>query len=71
MSKTKTTQAASQPDYTSTLLADGTVTIVAGSREEIAEVINRITPDVRYSAGAVSRNKETGDFNIRLDLVTI
>lgn len=59
-----------QPDYVAELLLNGTVTITAKSREELAEMVNEIPADCSYGAGAVGRNPETGVFTLRIDLTT-
>ena len=74
MKKTKTEapqeqQAASQPDYVADLLKNGTTTLTAPTREELAEMVNEIPADVRVGAGAVGRNSETGAFTLLSHLI--
>ena len=62
-------QAASQPDYVADLLKNGTTTLTAQTREELAEMVNEIPADVRIGAGAVGQNRDTGLFSIRIDIL--
>ncbi len=67
-----TTQAPSepkQPAYVEELLNNGTVVLEAKSREELAEMVDTIPVETRYGAGAVGRNKETGVYTLRLDII--
>ena len=57
-----------QPSYVEDLLKNGTAILTAKTREELAEMINDIPANVRYAAGAVGFNPETGDFSLRLDI---
>lgn len=65
----KNTTENKQPAYIDELLNNGTVTLTASSREELAEMVNNIPANVRYGAGAVGRNLETGKFSLRIDLI--
>ena len=58
-----------QPAYIDELLKNGTTTITAKSRDELAEMVNNIPADCSYGAGAVGYNPETGDFSLRLDIM--
>ena len=69
MSKKKTPSKAEQPGYVTELLERGTVILRAASRDEFGEMINTIPASVRYAAGAIGKNHETGIFSLRLDLV--
>ena len=70
MSKKKNPSKAEQPAYIAELLEKGTVILRAASRDEFGEMINTIPASVRYAAGAIGKNPETGIFSLRLDLVT-
>ena len=73
MSKRKTAQNPEQPQqpaYIAELLEKGTVILRAASRDEFGEMIDTIPASVRYAAGAIGKNPETGIFSLRLDLVT-
>lgn len=62
-------QAASQPDYVADLLKNGTTTLTAQTRDELAEMLDQIPADVRIGAGAVGQNRDTGLFSIRIDII--
>ena len=51
MSK-KTTET-KQPDYVAELLLNGTVTLTANTREELAEMVDNIPAECHYGAGTV------------------
>ena len=74
MSKTKEatqqpeTVESSQPAFVAELLKNGTAVLTAKTRDELAEIVNDIPADVRYAAGAVGFNPETGDFSLRVDI---
>lgn len=65
---TETTET-KQPAYVEELLKNGTVTLTAKTRDELAKMVSEIPADVKYGAGAVGKNFETGVFTIRLDIV--
>lgn len=58
-----------QPSPYDDLLKNGTVVLTAKTRDELAKMTSEIPADVKYSAGAVGRNFETGVFTLRLDIV--
>ena len=64
--KTNTEQAA----FVEELLKNGTTTITAKSRDELAEMVNNIPADVHYGAGAVGFNHETATYSLRLDITS-
>ncbi len=74
MSKTKDTiideQNAQQPDFVKELLEKGTVTITSLTREDFDAMLKEIPADVKYGAGAVGRDRETGVFTLQLDLIS-
>ena len=61
-------QEQNQPAYVAELLLNGTVTLTANTREELAEMVNDIPADCSYMAGAVGFNPETGVFTLRVDI---
>jgi hypothetical protein len=67
--KNQTEQQAAQPDYVADLLKNGTTTLTAPTREELAEMLDQIPADVRVGAGAVGQNRDTGLFSIRIDII--
>ena len=58
-----------QPAFVDELLKNGTVTITALMRDEFDAMLNDIPADVRYGAGAIGRNSETGILSLRIDLI--
>ena len=68
--KTTETTETQQPDYVAELLLNGTVTLTANTREELAEMVDNIPAECHYGAGAVGRHPETGLYSLRIDLTT-
>lgn len=66
--KTTETTETQQPDYVAELLLNGTVTLTANTREELAEMVDNIPAECHYGAGAVGKNPDTGLFSLRLDI---
>lgn len=66
--KTTETTETKQPDYVAELLLNGTTVLTAKTRDELAEMVNGIPTDVRYAAGAVGKNPDTGLFSLRIDI---
>lgn len=58
-----------QPAFVEELLKNGTAVLTAKTRDELAEMVNDIPADVRYGAGAVGFNHETGVFTLRVDII--
>ena len=63
-------QEKNQPAYVAELLLNGTVTLTANTREELAEMVDNIPAECHYGAGAVGRHPETGLYSLRIDLTT-
>jgi hypothetical protein len=63
-------QEQNQPAYVAELLLNGTVTLTANTREELAEMVDNIPAECHYGAGAVGRHPETGEYSLRVDLTT-
>lgn len=57
-----------QPAHVAELLLNGTATLKAKTREELAEMVDLIPAEVHYAAGAVGHNIDTGDFSLRVDI---
>lgn len=57
------------PAFVQELLSKGTAIITASSPEALAEIVNDIPAECKYAAGAVGRNRETGEYSLRLDLI--
>ena len=58
-----------QPGYVTELLENGTIVLTATEREDFGELIDAIPAEVRYAAGAIGKNPETGVFSLRLDII--
>ena len=58
-----------QPAYVEELLTKGTVILRASSRDEFGEMIDIIPASVRYAAGAIGKNRTSGLFELRLDIM--
>ena len=69
MGKKKANAKEEQPGYVTYLLEHGSVILRSDSRDGFAEMIDQIPAKVRYAAGAIGKNPETGVFSLRLDLV--
>ena len=67
--KTTETTETKQPAHVEELLKNGTVTLTAKTRDELDKMVNTIPAEVKYGAGAVGKNFETGVFTLRLDIV--
>ena len=67
--KQKNDSKTQQPAFVDELLKNGTVTITALMRDEFDAMLNDIPADVRYGAGAIGRNSETGILSLRIDLI--
>ena len=68
MSKKTEQTETKQPDYVAELLLNGTVTLTANTREELAEMVDNIPAECHYGAGAVGKNPDTGLFSLRIDI---
>ena len=56
------------PAFIKELLEKGTAILTAKTRDELAEMVNEIPANVKYGAGAVGYNPETGDYSLRIDI---
>ena len=64
-----TTAKSGSPAFVDELLKNGTAILTAKTRDELAEMVNKIPADVHYGAGAVGFNPETGAFTLRVDIM--
>ena len=69
MSKKATQTSEEQPAYVADLLLNGTTVLEAPTREALAEMINDIPADCRYSVGAVGRKQDGSAYTLRVDLI--
>jgi hypothetical protein len=58
-----------QPAYVEELLKNGTATLRANTREELDMMVQQIPADTRIAAGVVARNRESGDYVLRVDII--
>lgn len=58
-----------QPAYVEELLKNGTATLRAKTREELDMMVQQIPADTRIAAGVVARNRENGDYVLRVDII--
>ena len=58
-----------QPAFFSDLLANGTTILEAPTREALAELVNDIPADCRYSVGAVGRKADGSAYTLRVDII--
>lgn len=68
--KTETTEQTQQPDFVKELLEKGSVTITSLTRDDFEAMLKDIPEGVKYGAGAVGRDRETGVFTLQLDLTS-
>ena len=66
MSKKDETQ---QPSVYDDLLKNGTAVLEAPTRAALAEIVNNIPADCRYSVGAVGRKQDGSAYTLRVDLI--
>ena len=71
MSKTKAPQTSkeSQPAYVGDLLLNGTTVLEAPTREALAEMVDNIPADCRYSVGAVGRKQDGSAYTLQVDII--
>lgn len=69
--KTEATQASenSHPAYVADLLLNGTTIFEAPTRDALAEMVNDIPADTKYSVGAVGRKQDGSAYTLRVDLI--
>ena len=58
-----------QPAHVEELLKNGKVVLEAPTMEALAEMVNEIPADCRYSVGAVGRKGDGSAYTIRVDIV--
>ena len=69
MSKRTTNSETQQASIVDELLKNGTATLTAQKREDFDAMLADIPADVKYGAGAIGRNSETGLLSLRIDLI--
>ena len=58
-----------QPAYVAELLLNGTAVLEAPTSEALAEMVNDIPADTKYSVGAVGRKQDGSAYTLRVDLI--
>ena len=70
MSKKATqTSESGLPAFVEELLKNGTIVLDAPTREALAELVDNIPADVKYSVGAVGRKQDGSAYTLRVDIV--
>lgn len=65
----KTTEKEQQPAHVAELLLNGTAVLEAPTREALAEMVNGIPADCRYSVGAIGRKADGSAYTLRVDII--
>ena len=65
----KTNEETKQPSPYDDLLKNGTTVLKAKTRDELAEKVNNIPADCRYSVGAMGRKADGSAYTLRVDIV--
>lgn len=63
-----TTSEVDSEEWLKELTEKGYTTLVAGSREELTEMVALIPANVKYGAGAVGKDIESGLYHLKLEL---
>ena len=58
-----------QPSVYDDLLKNGTAILEAPTREALAELVDNIPADCRYSVGAVGRKQDGSAYTLRVDII--
>ena len=58
-----------QPAHVAELLKNNTAVLTAKTRDELAEMVNDIPAECRYSVGAVGRKQDGSAYTLRVDLI--
>lgn len=69
MSKKTANSETQQASIVDELLKNGTATLTAQKREDFDAMLADIPADMKYGAGAIGRNSETGLLSLRIDLI--
>ena len=71
MSKTKATQTSDSGKYAfmEELLKNGTTVLEAPTTDALAEMLNDIPADTKYSVGAVGRKADGSAYTLRVDII--
>jgi hypothetical protein len=71
MSKTKdeVINQKNQPAHVAELLLNGNAVLEAPNREALAEMVNDIPADCKYSVGAVGRKQDGSAYTLQVDII--
>lgn len=58
-----------EPSWVEELLKNGTTVLEAKTRDELAEMVNNIPADCKYSVGAVGRKADGSAYTLRVDVL--
>lgn len=58
-----------EPYWVEELLKNGTTVLEAKTRDELAEMVNNIPADCKYSVGAVGRKADGSAYTLRVDVL--
>lgn len=58
-----------QPAYVAELLLNGTAVLEAPTREALAEMVDNIPAEVKYSVGAVGRKQDGSAYTLQVDII--
>lgn len=65
----KTTEKKQQPAHVAELLLNGTAVLEAPTRNALAEMVDNIPAEVKYSVGAVGRKQDGSAYTLRVDII--
>lgn len=69
MTMKEKTDSEKQPAYIDELLKNGTAVLSASTRDELAEMLNTIPADCKYSVGAVGRSHDGSTYTLQVDII--
>jgi hypothetical protein len=69
VTETPVQEPATEPAFVGELLLNGTVTLQAKTRDELAEMIDNIPAETRYSVGAIGYDSMTRTYSLQVDIV--
>ena len=69
VTETPVQKPATEPAFVGELLLNGTVTLQAKTRDELAEMIDNIPAETRYSVGAIGYDPTTRTYSLQVDIV--
>lgn len=67
--KANQTSDSGKPAFMEELLKNGTTVLEAPTTESLAEMLNDIPADTKYSVGAVGRKADGSAYTLRVDII--